>query len=123
MMGVTLTAVTGTAFGVPEHWALNGWGAIPEDGGHQRPQIHPRGWLSCVYDVLIPDSINAGSEPGWIAFGRPPENFGCHAEHDTIGIQTQTGPMVPHPSYAYHTTIPYHGSENRISFAFDVLPG
>jgi uncharacterized protein (TIGR02466 family) len=110
------------AANVPKRWVLNGWGVILEDEGHQRPHIHPRGWLSGVYYVNIPDSINAASEQGWIEFGRPPENFGCRAEHDTIRVRPQTGRMVLFPSYVYHNTIPYHGSENRISFAFDVLP-
>ena len=106
----------------PTRWTLNGWGVILQEQGHQRPHIHPRGWLSGVYYVHIPKSIGTELQQGWIEFGRPPENFGCRADHETTRRQPQTGRMLLFPSYVYHNTIPYTDSENCISFAFDVLP-
>jgi tetratricopeptide (TPR) repeat protein len=105
----------------PRQWTVNGWGVILQEEGHQRPHIHPRAWLSGVYYVHVPKSIGAETQDGWIEFGRPPENFGCRAEHETIRVQPQAGRMVLFPSYVYHNTIPYTDPENRISFAFDVM--
>lgn len=107
---------------VPARWTMNGWGVILQEQGHQRPHIHPSGWLSGVYYVRIPDSIGPGSQQGWIEFGRPPATIGCHAEHETMRVQPETGRMLLFPSYVYHHTIPYSDTENRISFAFDVVP-
>lgn len=107
---------------VPARWSMNGWGVILQEQGHQRPHIHPSGWLSGVYYVRIPDSIGPGSQQGWIEFGRPPESIGCHTEHETMRVRPETGRMLLFPSYVYHHTIPYSGKENRISFAFDVVP-
>jgi tetratricopeptide (TPR) repeat protein len=106
----------------PARWNLNGWGVILEDRGHQRPHIHPSGWLSGVYYVRIPKSIGTASQEGWIEFGRPPDSIGCHVEHETVRVQPEAGRMVLFPSYVYHHTIPYSDRENRISFAFDVEP-
>jgi uncharacterized protein (TIGR02466 family) len=106
----------------PARWTMNGWGVILQEQGHQRPHIHPSGWLSGVYYVRIPKSIGPGSQQGWIEFGRPPESIGCHAQHETMRVRPEAGRMVLFPSYVYHHTIPYSDTENRISFAFDVVP-
>jgi hypothetical protein len=37
-------------------------------------------------------------------------------------VAPRAGRMLLFPSYVYHHTIPFHDSENRISFAFDVVP-
>jgi uncharacterized protein (TIGR02466 family) len=107
---------------VPARWAMNGWGVILQEQGYQRPHIHPSGWLSGVYYVRIPKSIGPDSQQGWIEFGRPPGSIGCHVEHETRRVRPETGRMLLFPSYVYHHTIPFADTENRISFAFDVVP-
>jgi tetratricopeptide (TPR) repeat protein len=107
---------------VPTRWTMNGWGVILQAHGHQRAHIHPSGWLSGVYYVRVPDSIGTSSKNGWIEFGTPPGNIGCRAAHEAMQVQPVSGRMLLFPSYVYHHTIPYHDSENRISFAFDVVP-
>ena len=105
----------------PARWTLNGWGVILQEQGHQRPHFHPSGWLSGVYYVRIPRSIGPDSRQGWIEFGEPPANIGCRAVHESTRIRPETGRLLLFPSYVYHHTIPYSDSENRISFAFDVV--
>lgn len=106
----------------PKRWTLNGWGVILQEHGHQRAHIHPSGWLSGVYYVRVPDSIGEASKDGWIEFGTPPGNIGCRAEHEARQVRPESGRMLLFPSYVYHHTIPYRDGENRISFAFDVVP-
>jgi tetratricopeptide (TPR) repeat protein len=106
----------------PARWTLNGWGVILKAQGHQRPHIHPSGWLSGVYYVRVPASIVAGSQQGLIEFGKPPANIGCRHAHHTRRVTPEAGRMLLFPSYVYHHTIPFEDSENRISFAFDVVP-
>ena len=106
----------------PARWTLNGWGVILQAQGHQRPHIHPSGWLSGVYYVRVPRSIIVGSQQGQIEFGKPPANIGCRRAHQTRRIAPAAGRIVLFPSYVYHHTIPFEDSENRISFAFDVVP-
>lgn len=107
---------------MPKRWTLNGWGVILQEHGHQRAHIHPSGWLSGVYYVRVPGSIGEISHDGWIEFGTPPETIGCKAEHEARQVRPVSGRMLLFPSYVYHHTIPYRDSENRISFAFDVVP-
>ncbi len=106
----------------PARWTLNGWGVILNAQGHQRPHIHPSGWLSGVYYVRVPRSIVVGSQQGLIEFGTPPANIGCRHTHPTRRVTPEAGRMMLFPSYVYHHTIPFDDSENRISFAFDVVP-
>ena len=106
----------------PRRWTKNGWGVILQSQGHQRPHIHPSGWLSGVYYVRVPDSIGDASQQGWIEFGRPPANVGCRADHPTTRVRPRPGKMLLFPSYFYHDTVPFEDEENRISFAFDIVP-
>ena len=41
----------------------------------------------------------------------------------TQALQPIEGQMFLFPGYFYHRTIPYHSSEERISIAFDLVPG
>lgn len=106
----------------PARWTLNGWGVILQAQGHQRAHIHPSGWLSGVYYVRVPRAVGSASQQGWIEFGEPPANIGCRRVHQTRRIAPEAGRMLLFPSYVYHRTIPFQDSENRISFAFDVVP-
>ncbi len=108
----------------PDRWSLNGWTVILKSQGHQRAHIHPDGWLSGVYYVKVPDSVSetpGGSEDGWIEFGRPPDNVRVKRESPTRRIAPREGVMILFPSYLYHRTIPFEDSDERISFAFDVI--
>jgi tetratricopeptide (TPR) repeat protein len=106
----------------PARWTLNGWGVILQAQGHQRPHIHPSGWLSGVYYVRVPRGIGGATHYGCIELGKPPANIGCRRPHETRRVAPLAGQMLLFPSYVYHHTIPFHGDENRISFAFDVVP-
>ena len=90
--------------------------------GHQRPHIHPSGWLSGVYYVRVPRSVGGATHYGCIELGKPPANIGCRRPHEARRVAPQAGRMLLFPSYVYHHTIPFHDDENRISFAFDVVP-
>lgn len=106
----------------PRRWTKNGWGVVLQTRGHQRPHIHPSGWLSGVYYVHVPDSIGDTSQQGWIEFGCPPANIGCRADHPTTRVMPRPGKMMLFPSYVYHDTVPFEDEQNRISFAFDIVP-
>ena len=43
------------------------------DKGHERPHIHPNGWLSGVFYLRLPALIAdpERNHEGWLEFGRP----------------------------------------------------
>lgn len=108
----------------PETFEVSVWGVVMNESGHQVPHIHPAAWLSGVYYVEVPSSINddAMEHAGWIEFGRPPDDI--HAQHVPVTklFQPEAGKMLLFPSHFYHRTLPLSGDQRRISVAFDIMP-
>lgn len=108
----------------PARYALSVWGVVLSGAGHQVPHIHPSAWLSGVYYPKVPQAVEppGTGQAGWIEFGRPPEHFHCRQAPRVTAFRPEEGLMLLFPSYLYHRTIPFEGSETRVSIAFDVRP-
>jgi uncharacterized protein (TIGR02466 family) len=99
------------------------WGTILTEGGHQEPHIHQAAWLSGVYYARLPATIRPDDSRrcGWIEFGQPPARYPCQARYPLQSICPREGMLVLFPAYLFHRTIPLHGNEARVSFAFDII--
>ncbi len=95
---------------------LFAWATVLDRGGFQDAHIHPGGFLSGVYYVQVPEE----SEAGAIEFGRPAPPFDL-ADPDTLLLRPKPGLLVLFPSFIWHRTIPFEGSAQRISIAFDLM--
>ncbi|MEN9230247.1 MAG: TIGR02466 family protein [Thermostichus sp. DG02_5_bins_236] len=102
------------------------WAVVMQSQGHQIPHVHPSATLSGVYYVQVPQSV--GEDPadpsGWLEFGAYPERFPFVAspQHSLVRqVQPQPGLLVLFPSHLWHRTIPFVGTEPRISIAFDIV--
>ncbi|MBI1180200.1 MAG: tetratricopeptide repeat protein, partial [Alphaproteobacteria bacterium] len=42
----------------PDRWRLTAWGVVMHNRGHERPHIHPNGWLSGVFYLQLPPVID-----------------------------------------------------------------
>jgi uncharacterized protein (TIGR02466 family) len=90
--------------------------------GHHIGHVHQKGWLSSACYIALPGAVTASEDrAGWLKFGEPgikttpqlaPEHF----------IKPEEGKLVLFPSYMWHGTEPFGGSETRLSVAFDLLP-
>lgn len=98
----------------------NMWSVRLGHEGYQPNHVHDRGWISSAYYVsLLPKELRINPKAGWLKFGEPnrpvanctPERF----------IEPKLGTLVLFPSYFWHGTVPFEGSE-RLSAAFDVAP-
>jgi tetratricopeptide (TPR) repeat protein len=103
---------------------LNAWGLIQRGGEHEAWHMHRDGWLSGVYYVRVPRGVSEeGEGKGCIEFGPPPS-----LEAIVPGIVPAwrlapgAGTLLLAPSHYPHRTIPTGAEEDRISFAFDVVP-
>lgn len=96
------------------------WSAKLGNEGYQPNHVHDRGWISSAYYVSVfPSAQRRDPHAGWLKLGEPnrpvatclPERF----------IEPRPGVLVLFPSYMWHGTVPFEGSE-RLSAAFDVAP-
>lgn len=97
------------------------WSVRLTEGGYQPNHVHDRGWISSVYFVSsMPAERLKDPKAGQLKLGepnRPPA--GCGPERF---IEAEPRRLVLFPSYMWHGTVPFEGSE-RLIMAFDVIPG
>lgn len=103
----------------PDEWSLTLWGTILQPGGLVDPHIHAPNWLSGVY---YPGFVHGRFDPdeGAFAIGSLPIALGGHGKTEII--RPRSGRMILFPSFLWHGTLPFGGSAERISFAFDLVP-
>jgi len=103
---------------------LNGWGLIQRQSQHEDWHLHRGGWLSGVYYVKVPAGIAGHKDgAGCIEFGAPRALASARPDLDErLRIKPQEGLLLLAPSHYAHRTIPMGIDDDRMSFAFDVVP-
>lgn len=104
-------------------WRMQGaWSVRLVKGGSHVNHIHPEGWISSAFYVVVPPSVRpeSNTQEGWITFGAPyfPVE-GLAAEHS---VCPKPGRLVLFPSYMWHGVNPFNDEAERISVAFDLVP-
>ena len=110
---------------LPHRYRLNSWACVVPEGGVIDTHIHEESWLSGAYYVSLPDAVSSVSGKdmeGWIEFGRPTREVPVSREPQLRHLRPEAGMLVMFPSYLFHRTLPFHGSQNRISVSFDLEP-
>ena len=129
-VGETAEQLRATGFGAhpamaygTARWSLRAWGTVLTAGGQQIPHMHPVGWLSGVYYVQLPDPAEqAHPQAGWLEFGCPPARWSLASKPLLHCVEPREGRLVLFPSYYFHRTRLFAGTDRRISVAFDVVP-
>ncbi len=96
------------------------WSVLLRPNGFHVDHLHPMGWISSACHIEAPSAVE--TEPqGWLKFGEPgiPTTPRLAAEHR---IKPRPGHLVLFPSYMWHGTVPFSGTETRLSAAMDVVP-
>ena len=105
----------------PENFTLYGWLVAIKTGGHLAAHIHKEGWLSGSLYFKLPKKPN--SNEGNIAFSIDGANYPKDGkEFSTQIVEIEKGDLVMFPSSLFHNTIPFNSDEERVSFAFDIIP-
>ena len=95
------------------------WSVRLTDGGHHIGHIHPQGWLSSAFYVVVPDAEQAGPAPaGWLSLGAPPADLGLDLPPLRL-VEPKPGRLALFPSTMWHATMPFAAGE-RLTMAFDV---
>ncbi len=109
---------------IPGKYRLTLIASILTAGGRHPPHIHESAWLSGVYYVSVPDVVKSEDKAhaGWLEFGRPDCPLADDFKLELTAQQPHAGLALFFPSYYFHSTIPFEGSEERIGIAFDAYP-
>ncbi|HAY06094.1 MAG TPA: putative 2OG-Fe(II) oxygenase [Hyphomonas sp.] len=106
-----------------KRWRMQGcWSVRLVRGGSHVNHIHPEGWVSSAFYVVVPPSVREGSnsQDGWITFGAPYFPVaGITPEH---AVCPKPGRLVLFPSYMWHGVNAFPDDAERISVAFDLVP-
>ena len=110
-----------------EDFAFAGsWSVKLQANGFHVNHVHPAGWLSSSFYIKVPDfgkSPQDNEHAGAIKFGESSMSLG-EREHISRIIQPSAGTLVLFPSYVWHGTVPFNGSDEdfRLTSPFDVIP-
>ena len=105
-----------------EYRIQGAWSVRLRPGGYHVDHVHPMGWLSSACHIVLPASVEGAAREGWLKFGEPgvvtqpkmgPEHF----------VRPEPGRLVLFPSYMWHGTVPFSGEDERLTIAFDIVPG
>ncbi len=105
-------------------WSFtHSWSCKLRSSGFHTNHVHPMGWISSAYYVSLPDALeDQARRQGWLKFGESHLELGAddRAEHF---VKPEVGYLVLFPSYFWHGTVPFESTADRLTIAFDVVPG
>lgn len=96
---------------------IGSWSVRLTTGGHHAPHLHPQGWLSSAFYVVVPD-VGASSQEGHLTLGEPQPALNTGLA-PYLTVEPRPGRLVLFPSTLWHGTRPFARGE-RMTVAFDV---
>ena len=96
------------------------WSCRLRSGGFHTNHVHHMGWLSSAYYVSLPGAVDDGHQ-GWLKFGQSRLGLGENDRASRLE-KPAVGKLVLFPSYYWHGTEAFSGTDPRLAVAFDVLP-
>jgi uncharacterized protein (TIGR02466 family) len=96
------------------------WSVRLTAGGHHANHVHPMGWLSSAFYVVLPPDLGR-DEAGWLTLGEPQAQLGLGLAPHRL-IEPKPGRLALFPSWMWHGTRPF-GEGERMTVAFDVARG
>ncbi len=106
----------------PSESSIAGWVVYLKNQGMQTSHNHLSGWMSGVIYLNVPKTKT--KLEGSIKFSLHGYDYPkLKKTSPSKIIKPLTGSIVLFPSSLYHSTIPFYSKEERISLAFDIMPG
>ena len=105
----------------PKNFKIYGWLVSISSGGKLSPHIHKEGWLSGSLYFKMPSKKTKNE--GNIVFSLDGANYPTDGKKfDKKSVDVNKGDQVLFPSSLFHHTIPFKSNEERVTFAFDIIP-
>jgi|TARA_B100002052_G_scaffold124677_1_gene114474 tetratricopeptide (TPR) repeat protein len=105
----------------PKNFKIYGWLVSISSGGKLSAHIHKEGWLSGSLYFKMPSKKTKNE--GNIVFSLDGANYPTDGKKfDKKSVDVNKGDLVLFPSSLFHHTIPFKSNEERVTFAFDIIP-
>ena len=105
----------------PKNYKIYGWLVSISSGGKLSAHIHKEGWLSGSLYFKMPSKKTKNE--GNIVFSLDGANYPTDGKKfDKKSVDVNKGDLVLFPSSLFHHTIPFKSNEERVTFAFDIIP-
>ena len=105
----------------PKRFNIYGWLVSISSGGKLSAHIHKEGWLSGSLYFKMPSKKTKNE--GNIVFSLDGANYPTDGKKfDKKSVDVNKGDLVLFPSSLFHHTIPFKSNEERVTFAFDIIP-
>ena len=115
------TSNEGLIINWPKNFKIYGWLVSISSGGKLSPHIHKEGWLSGSLYFKMP--LKKTKNEGNIVFSLDGANYPTDGKKfDKKSVDVNKGDLVLFPSSLFHHTIPFKSNEERVTFAFDIIP-
>ena len=101
---------------------VGSWSCALRSDGYHGNHVHPMGRVSSAYYVTVPSAVDDANRQGWLKFGESNYGLGSRDRPERL-LKPRAGMLVLFPSYYWHGTLPFSGSDTRMTVAFDVMPG
>ena len=102
----------------PEKVSFSGaWSVRLQAGGSHANHVHPMGWLSSAFYVVLPPDLGR-DDAGLLTLGEPQAQLRLDVPPHRL-IQPMPGRLALFPSWMWHGTRPF-GEGERMTVAFDV---
>lgn len=98
------------------------WSCKLRSSGFHTNHVHPMGWISSAYYVSLPHELESAERQGWLKFGESHLELGGDDRPEHF-VQPVVGHLALFPSYFWHGTVPFQSADDRLTIAFDVVPG
>jgi tetratricopeptide (TPR) repeat protein len=96
------------------------WSVRLVAGGHHANHVHPMGWLSSAFYIVLPPDLGR-NEAGWLTLGEPQAQLKLDLPPRRT-VEPRPGRLALFPSWMWHGTRPF-GEGERMTVAFDVARG
>ena len=115
------TSNEGLIINWPKNFKIYGWLVSISSGGKLSPHIHKEGWLSGSLYFKMPSKKTKNE--GNIVFSLDGANYPTDGKKfEKKSVDVSKGDLVLFPSSLFHHTIPFKSNEERVTFAFDIIP-
>ena len=115
------TSNEGFIINLPKNFKIYGWLVSISSGGKLSAHIHKEGWLSGSLYFKMPSKKTKNE--GNIVFSLDGANYPTDGKKfDKKSVDVNKGDLVLFPSSLFHHTIPFKSNEERVTFAFDIIP-